>query len=175
VRNLIDASSLLWRLALADADIDLSGRAAELAGVWQPLAADALSSFNDIHAMMAFVLAGDDNLAETLLAAQKNSLEGDTNYAVTTAKFGLPLCQALLAFKQGRYQDAVTLLLPIRYALYAIGGSHAQREVCSLTLLEAALRSRQQPLARALLAERQALKPSSVYNRAKFSTLGVSH
>jgi hypothetical protein len=179
VLNLIDASSLLWRLALADAGIDCSARAAELAAVWQSLATDALSTFNDIHAMMAFALAAEDTAAQTLLRAQQDHLENNnnhnSNYTRTTRAFGVPLCRGLLAFSRGRYAETVDDLLPVRYALSAIGGSHAQRDVCALTLLEAALRSGRKSLAQALLAERQALKPASVYNRAKFSTLGTSH
>jgi hypothetical protein len=43
------------------------------------------------------------------------------------------------------------------------GGSHAQRDVITLTLIEAALRGRQLTLARALLSERTALKPESPF------------
>jgi Flp pilus assembly protein TadD len=47
---------------------------------------------------------------------------------------------------------------------HRFGGSHAQRDVLSLTLIEAALRSGQGRLARALMAERTALKPTSPDN-----------
>jgi hypothetical protein len=47
-----------------------------------------------------------------------------------------------------------------------LGGSHAQRDAIHLTLIEAALRNRNVRLARALAAERTALKPTSPYNRA---------
>jgi hypothetical protein len=54
----------------------------------------------------------------------------------------------------------------IRLIDHGIGGSHAQRDALHLTLIEAALRHRQVRLARALAAERTALKPSSAFNRA---------
>jgi hypothetical protein len=41
------------------------------------------------------------------------------------------------------------------------GGSHAQRDVLDLTLIEAALRAGQQDLAKALAAERTTAKPDS--------------
>ena len=59
----------------------------------------------------------------------------------------------------------VELLSPIRYAFPALGGSHAQRDVYQLTLIEAALRSKQATLAQALLAERSALRPNSAHDR----------
>jgi len=43
------------------------------------------------------------------------------------------------------------------------GGSHAQRDVFQRTLLEAALRSGRYDLARSLVAERLALRPTSTY------------
>jgi hypothetical protein len=47
-----------------------------------------------------------------------------------------------------------------------LSGSHAQQDAIHLTLVEAALRGHQVRLARALAAERTALKPSSAFNRA---------
>ena len=55
-------------------------------------------------------------------------------------------------------------LLPIRTIANRFGGSHAQRDLVHLTLVEAALRSDQGKLARALVAERTQLKPSSPFN-----------
>jgi len=73
----------------------------------------------------------------------------------------------------------VELLLPLRPAAHRFGGSHAQRDVISLTLIEAALRSGQARMARALVAERRSLKPSSPFNsqlwdRASSKVNGVS-
>jgi len=45
-----------------------------------------------------------------------------------------------------------------------LGGSHAQRDVVHLTLVEAALRGGRGKLARALAAERTQLKPTSPFN-----------
>ncbi len=50
--------------------------------------------------------------------------------------------------------EAVRLLRPIRNIAHRFGGSHAQRDVLDLTLIEAALRSGQKALAAALAAER---------------------
>jgi hypothetical protein len=82
-----------------------------------------------------------------------------------TRQVGLPVCRALQAFAHGRYAMAVDLLLRARPIAYRFGGSHAQRDVLSLTLIEAALRAHQAQTARALASERIELKPSSSYNR----------
>ena len=68
-------------------------------------------------------------------------------------------CPGIDAFGRERYGDAVALLLPVRYQAHAFGGSHAQRDVVHRTLLEAAFRSGQRALARALATERTDLKP----------------
>ena len=45
------------------------------------------------------------------------------------------------------------------------GGSHAQRDVIDLTLIEAALRAGQQSIATALASERLAMRPKSPLSR----------
>ena len=71
------------------------------------------------------------------------------------------LAFAVGAFAQGDHAAAVDLLLPCRYEIWRIGGSHAQRDLFTQTLIAAALGAQRWPLARALLAERLALKPAS--------------
>ncbi|MNT81817.1 hypothetical protein D3C72_2214550 [compost metagenome] len=57
------------------------------------------------------------------------------------------------------------LLRDVRLIAHRFGGSHAQRDVLGLTLVEAALRDGARSLAKALTAERMALKPASAGNR----------
>jgi len=49
--------------------------------------------------------------------------------------------------------QVVSLLLPLRYDLVYLGGSWAQRQVLSVTLIHAAINSKQLSLALALVAE----------------------
>eukprot|EP00752_Nemacystus_decipiens_P009858 g8795.t1 len=74
---------------------------------------------------------------------------------------GLPLCKAMVAYRGGEFDVAVSLLLPLRYHLAAIGGSKAQQDVVYLTLLDAALRLRDQGVARTLVCERRLQRPTS--------------
>ena len=53
----------------------------------------------------------------------------------------------------------------MRLTAHRFGGSHAQRDVLHLTLAEAAIRGGSANYARALAAERLALKPTSPSNR----------
>jgi tetratricopeptide (TPR) repeat protein len=159
VLDLIDASALLWRLHLRG--IDVGSRWEAVADLWAPFAAAGNYAFNDLHAMMAFVGAGRASLAHAVLDAQTAAIEGAGDNARFTAEVGEPATRAIVAFGEGRYADAVRLLRGVRNIAHRFGGSHAQRDLIDLTLIEAALRSHQENLAAALSAERIAAKPTS--------------
>jgi tetratricopeptide (TPR) repeat protein len=164
VFDLLDASALLWRLTLHE--IDLGARWPRLAALWEPHVDDAWYSFNDMHAMMSFAGAGEFDLARRLIARLGATALGSSPNAAVTRSVGLPVSQAVLAFAQGRYEDAVTLLLPVKAIAARAGGSNAQRDVIGWTLLAAAGKSGQHRLTRALLNERLAQKPDSPLNLA---------
>jgi hypothetical protein len=65
------------------------------------------------------------------------------------------------AFVSGDYLMVVALLRPIRSSAHRFGGSHAQRDLLDLTLIEASLRGNDRPMAAALAAERAAMRPAS--------------
>ncbi len=160
--EMVDASAMLWRLQLRG--IDVGDRWKALASCWEPFVEHAYYAFNDVHAVMAFVGAGASDLAQRAIAAMEQKVPGlDTN-AMMTRDVGLPLAQALVSFADGNYSDVVSRLQPIRTIANRFGGSHAQRDLIHLTLVESALRSDQFRLARALIAERTQLKPSSPSN-----------
>lgn len=159
ILNLVDASALLWRLHLRG--VDVGDRWTRLAELWAPHASAGTYAFNDAHAMMAFVGAGRADLAETLLATQREAvMRGDDN-AAFTRDVGLPATLAIRAFGDGDFATTVRLLRPLRALAHRFGGSHAQRDVLDLTLIEAALRGRQGALAAALAAERHEMRPDS--------------
>jgi hypothetical protein len=170
--ELLDGSALLWRLWLDGSD--QSVRWQTLAASWGPQVEAPFYAFNDLHAVMAWVGAGDVARAERLIADRERYLAepraGASNYAMT-ARIGLPACRAALAFGQGRYADAIDQLYPIRHHLNEFGGSHAQRDVLHRTLVEAALRAPRHDLADRLLHERLQLKPDSPYNWLKQAEL----
>ncbi|MCX5205352.1 tetratricopeptide repeat protein [Streptomyces sp. NBC_00237] len=167
--QLLDASALLWRLFLAGRDV--SARWERLARGWAGRADGAHYAFNDVHAVMAYVGAGRVKDAGELVADRRRWLAsaecGDrtalSNHAMT-AGIGVPVCEALIAYGTGRDGEAVDLLMPLRHRLAAFGGSHAQRDAVQKTLLEAALRAGRHDVARALLSERIALRPTCPYN-----------
>jgi hypothetical protein len=69
----------------------------------------------------------------------------------------------------------VRLLRPVRNQAQRFGGSHAQRDLLDLTLIEAALRDGQRALAQALAAERIDLKPASSASRSLLRRAQAEH
>jgi hypothetical protein len=152
VLDLIDASALLWRLHLRG--VDLGARWEPVAERWAPMAGAGNYAFNDMHAMMAFAMTGRDAEVGVLLEAQAAAVEGIDDNADFTRDVGLAATRAILCFVDGDYGGAVRWLRPIRHIAHRFGGSHAQRDLIDLTLIEAARRSGQGALAEALVFER---------------------
>lgn len=172
--EMVDATALLWRLHLQD--VDVGARWHDLADAWKDMAGDGYYAFNDFHAMMALVATGRRIAAKELLDSMEDRAEGWGTNAMMVREVGLPLCRALKAFGEGSYDRAAEQIMCVRIAANRFGGSNAQRDVIAMTLMEAALRGRMSRLARALAAERTALKPTSPYNWSAsaraFSLLG---
>ncbi|ARP87051.1 tetratricopeptide repeat protein [Bordetella genomosp. 9] len=163
VLDLIDASAMLWRLMLRG--VDVSERWRELAALWQAHGGAGYYAFNDVHALMAYLGAEDRAAARALMEAMMAAAEGEGTNAMMTRDIGLPVAEALTAFAREDYGRTVELLRDLRLVAHRFGGSHAQRDVLALTLVEAALRDGARNLAKALTAERLALKPASEGNR----------
>jgi tetratricopeptide (TPR) repeat protein len=155
--DVVDAAALLWRLSLFG--IDVTERAAQLAADIDDLVSEPVYIFNDWHALMAFGLAGDHARVERVILANR-TLTTPTNRAAA-ARAGLDLLEAFSALSAGRPERAIDLLIDIRPRANAVGGSHAQRDVIDLTLIAAAARAGDDSLARALVTERVARKPSA--------------
>jgi tetratricopeptide (TPR) repeat protein len=155
--DVVDAAALLWRLSLFG--VDVTDRAAQLAADIDDQVGDPVYIFNDWHAVMAFGLADDQARVERVILANRH-LTAPTN-RMAAERAGLDLLEAFGAFAAGRPDRAIDLLIDIRPRANVVGGSHAQRDVIDLTLIAAAARAGDDGLARALVTERVARKPSA--------------
>ena len=163
--DLADTSALLWRLHLDE--VDVGDRTDTAADAWASVL-DGQAPwyvFNDAHAVMAFVAAGRfDDAADVVrrLTARLAEVGGGTRRSndMMTSDSGLPACRAVLAFGEARHDDVVDELWPHRRTFHHFGGSHAQRDVLERTLVEAAVRGGRHELARRLVSERLAVRPS---------------
>ena len=95
----------------------------------------------------------------------RRAAAGSTDNAYMTRAVGLPLAEAFVAFDAGRYAETVEKIGAVRGVAQRFGGSHAQRDVLTLTMLHAAIRGGMKPVAEALAAERVSHKPDSPWAR----------
>ena len=160
IYDMHDAASLLWRLELAS--VDVGERWGEMADIAKAHTGDHNDAFTDAHFTMC--LAGDGRTgAVREMIASMRSYAGSRKVTMATIMrdVGIDACRGLAAYGAGDYAAAVDFLLPMRYRLYRIGGSHAQRDLFAQTLIDAALRCNRFTLARALTAERIAAMPGN--------------
>ena len=158
--QLCDASALLWRLHLQG--VDVSERWNQVANLWFAKTAleNGYYAFNDMHAVLAFVGAGREEEAATVLAAVESAARENIGVTAMMANdVGIAACSAMIAFGQQRYSDAIEKLLPVRTIANRFGGSHAQRDILTQTLIESAIRGGNAGLANSLIRERIVHKP----------------
>jgi hypothetical protein len=158
--DMIDASALLWRIELRG--MDTGSRWLELAAAWTPHIRDGYCTFSDLHAMLALVGAQDWKNVERLESALVRRGESDSRYGETTRLVGLAACRAIVAFGRGDYARTAELLGAIPAFARRIGGSHAQRDLLYLTLLEAVWRLRRPSQATADAKSKACVVPRTI-------------
>ena len=161
--TLIDATALLWRLTLDGADV--GDRFEHVAGEWEAQleAESGYYAFNDVHAALAFVATGRTPALDRLATGMARAAAGSDANAAMSRDVGIPLAQGFEAFGRGRYADAIAALEPVRDVAQRFGGSHAQRDIVTLTLIEAAIRAGDRTRADHYIAERLVHKPGSAW------------
>jgi hypothetical protein len=152
VLDLIDGSALLWRLQLRG--VPIGDRWDALASRWAAVYGASTYAFNDMHAMMAFASADRMSDAARLLDAQKQAMAAGDDNVGFLHDVGFGATQAILHFALGRHAEAVESLRRVRPVAARFGGSHAQRDLLDLTLIQAAERAGNGHLADALRLER---------------------
>lgn len=160
--QMLDASALLWRLHLQG--VDTGERWHNLADMWarKTPTENGYYAFNDLHALIAMVGSGRLAEARDIHGAVQAAVTANPELtAMMAGKVGLPTCSAMIAFGEGRYGDAVEDLGYIRNQANRFGGSNAQRDILTQTLIESAVRDGQLDLARNLMNERALHKPFS--------------
>ncbi len=160
--QMVDASALLWRLQLLG--VDVGPRWDRIASLWDRKTEleNGYYAFNDLHALIAFVGSGRLDEANEVMAAVEAAAQNNPGVTQMMARdVGIATCRAMIDFGQQRYPEAIARLLPIRTIANRFGGSHAQRDILTQTLIESALRSDNMMLANNLISERRLHKTFS--------------
>jgi tetratricopeptide (TPR) repeat protein len=161
----LDATSLLWRLQLEG--VDVKERIAAVADAWQAdLEAEAgFYAFNDFHAAMAFAGARREKALGRLRARMDSAAWEEGANAEMTRLVGCEAVDGVAAFGRRGFGEAVDKLLAVRDGASRFGGSHAQRDVITLTLVEAARAAGNVRLAAHIANERLMQKPGGLWGR----------
>lgn len=164
--DVCNGASLLWRLEMYG--VDVGDRWKDLARISLRHVEDHELIFVSLHYLMALIKGGEPQAAASLAG----HLEGYANAATTqgrvAARVGTATAAAMAALAKGDAATVVGALYPVRYDLYCMGGSHAQRDIFEEMLVTAAVEA-DPALARALLAERTAAKPTSAWSWRKYA------
>ena len=168
----VDAASLLWRIALVGGDVGERWR--DLLEGW-PLDAGTAghSLFNDAHAALALIGSGELGRARTWIGLSLAEATRRPSWNETiTREIGKPLLHGLLAFGEGRHDDAIDALESLPGGYSRFGGSHAQRDVIVQTLLGASAAAGRRVFGYALLARRRRDQPATPLTRHWAARLG---
>ncbi len=173
----LDAASILWRLHLLREDV--AARAQALVAGW-PAEDDSAGyyAFNDVHRVLALLMAGDGARAEAWVSrcAQRalDAADARRSNHQMAREVGLPLMRGLLALERGDADGAVDNIYPVRVLARTLGGSHAQRDLVDQTLLAASARGHRHAIGRALVNERLMAKPATPLTRHWQELVGQS-
>lgn len=160
--GLLDVTSMLWRLRLLG--VETGNRFRELAQHWREKvpAENGYYPFNDFHAALTFAACGErDLLASVKEGLTRATREGAPSSQHMAAVVGLPLVAAVEDYAAGRFSLAMERLVSVRDVARRFGGSHAQRDLVTLLLIDAARQAGERTTARHYVNERLAAKPSS--------------
>ena len=163
---LVDATALLWRLHLEG--IAVGDRWESVAHNWEQRVDVERGhyAFNDVHAMLSFAATGRSAAASRLqVDLQSTAIEGAAGHGMMAREVGLPLAHAIRGYARGDFATSAGVIDEVRGRAHRFGGSHAQRDLLSLTLIDAATRAGRHDLARHVLNERIVHKPTAWSDR----------
>jgi tetratricopeptide (TPR) repeat protein len=168
-----NAASMLFRLERQG--VDVGDRWIELADKAEARIGDCLSAFTLPHWMMALAATGRSDAAHRLIEAMRAFARGNGVVERMVGRVALPLCEAILAHRQGRSDDALKRLRPIVGDLYLLGGSHAQQDVLEQLYLDAALKAASADDVRLILERVNGRNPVPVDRRVGYAAAAAQY
>lgn len=170
--DLVNDAAVLLRLELHGQDVGERWQA--LAEKCKGHTTDQALAFIDVHhAISLSSVPGDD--AKVLLDAMESyASESSDDNAEITGAIGLPLAHALVAHRAGDHQAVVDLLMPLRYQFHLLGGSHAQRDLFTMVLINSAMASGRTNIAKMLISERLARAPGNPWTLSCAREIGLA-
>src|SRR5262245_33530067 len=134
-----NAASMLFRLERHD--VPVGDRWIELADKAENRIGDCRSPFTLPHWLMALAATGRYEAAQRMLEAMRAFSRGGETIAPIVGDVAVPIGEAVLAHRQGKYSRAVELMRPVLDDMHRLGGSHAQHDVLNQLFLDAAVKA----------------------------------
>lgn len=157
----IGAISALWRMEL---------RGMMVGDRWAPIVDNVLARwhehilpFHDMH--FIYALARGDRMAEARVFLTSLARHGERDATGIWESIAAPLGAGLIAYAQGRYEQAVNFITPLLPRLHLIGGSHVQRDLFIQTWIDAALKAGHYSAVEDVLTRRHSERPAVAANR----------
>ncbi|KAK3602237.1 hypothetical protein CHS0354_034474 [Potamilus streckersoni] len=160
--TMTDATSILYRLEFEGVNVGDRWKTIYDFCVGHPW--EHTWAFEDAHLLIGCSRGKDQEKCKQVMNSLKDFAEHGQGDMKRLTSVSIPLLEAIQCYEAEDYAGAIDILLPIRYNIIQIGGSHAQRDVFNLLLLHAAIKSKEpvhHKIARSLLMERRQLKEKS--------------
>ncbi|PAV89894.1 hypothetical protein WR25_15211 [Diploscapter pachys] len=174
--DMVDAVSLLWRLEMEGVNVGEKWR--EIPDMSAHLD-DHTIVFNDVHFGPLLSRRGEvENENHLYESLKKYTNCSDEDNAKICQLVGLSLYEGMMAFEREKYELAAEKMLPIRQHIYRIGGSNAQRDIFTQTLIHACILSKNREhnaLVETLLNERNKLKKEGPVSERLASKFRENH
>ncbi|CAB3404202.1 unnamed protein product [Caenorhabditis bovis] len=175
--DMVDASSLLWRLELEGANVG-KDRWMMLKNLGNFIDNHSIV-FNDVHLGLALNRQEDLETAEKLRDSldEYSKLLSEDNAQISRT-IGMPLYDGMIDFANGKYDEAVLKMYPIKDEVVKIGGSHAQRDMFVQTLIRSCMLSKNEEnwmKTQELLRQRSEFKPNSVLGERLAEKFRILH
>uniref|UniRef100_A0A0N4Z3B1 Tetratricopeptide repeat protein 38 n=1 Tax=Parastrongyloides trichosuri TaxID=131310 RepID=A0A0N4Z3B1_PARTI len=137
-----DASGLLQRLEFRGYSVGQK-RWDDLIPFIVPYSKGHMYPFNYPLMAIAFAHSSDDKLIRNFVdvdIVQNIPTCGDTSFNIS--QLSIPLVKSIDDYFKGNYSTCLDRIYPLRYSLYNVGGSNAQRDIFSQTMITAGLHSK---------------------------------
>lgn len=170
--DLVNDAAVLLRLELHGQSV--GDRWQALAEKCKGHATDQALAFIDVHHAISLSSVPGDDVKVLLDAMEMYAEQSSDDNAYITGAIGLPLAHALVAHRAGDHGAVVDLLMPLRYQLHLLGGSHAQRDLFTMVLISSAMASGRTNVSKMLISERLARLPGNAWTLDCARQLGLA-
>ena len=168
-----NAASMLFRLERQG--VAVGDRWGELADKAEARIGDCLSAFTLPHWMMALAATGRSAAAQRMIETMRAFSRGNGPVERLVGRVALPLCEAVLAHRQGRHADALQLMRPVIGDMFLLGGSHAQQDVLEQLFLDSALQADRADDVRLMLERVAGRHPVAPSRRVGYATAAARY